>query len=72
MTSRLRAPGSADYPFGHVTSVETLGNNRYRLASYVDAENAFGGDVRTTFVCVVEGSGDDDSGYTITAFDVVE
>ena len=68
MSSRLRAPGSADYPFGHVTNVQVLGDNTYRLASHVDAENAFGGEVRTNFICVVEGSGDDVGGYAITEF----
>ncbi len=72
MTSQLRAPGTADYPFGHVANVEDLGNDRYRLRSYVDAENAFGGEVRTNFVCVVEvsGSGEDASDYRIVEFDV--
>ena len=68
MSSRLRAPGTADYPFGHVGNVEALGNDRYRLRSYVDAENAFGGEVRTTFVCVVEGSGRDLSSYRLVEF----
>ena len=71
MTSQLRAPGTADYPFGHVANVQDLGNDRYRLRSYVDAENAFGGEVRTSFVCVVEvsGSGGDVSDYRIVEFD---
>ena len=71
MTSQLRAPGTADYPFGHVANVQDLGNDRYRLRSYVDAENAFGGEVRTNFVCVVEvsGSGEDVSNYRIVEFD---
>ncbi len=31
MTQRLRAPGTADYPFGHVTSVTQLGKGRFEL-----------------------------------------
>ena len=72
MSSRLRAPGSADYPFGHVTNVQVLGDDRYRLSSYVDAQNVFGGEVRTTFVCVVEGSGEDFGGYAVTSFTAAE
>ena len=68
MSTRLRAPGTADYPFGHAGNVEALGNDRYRLRSYVDAENAFGGEVRTTFVCVVEGIGRDLSSYRLVEF----
>ena len=72
MSSRLRAPGSADYPFAHATNVEVRGNDRYRLSSYVDAQNAFGGEVRTNFICVVEGSGDDASGYSVVDFTAAE
>jgi len=56
---RLRSPASADFSFGQVTTVQILGNNRYRLSSYVDAQNGFGANIRSDFVCVVEGSGPD-------------
>ena len=65
---QLRAPGTADFPFGHGSRVQTLEGNRYALNSYVDAENGFGGEVRTNFICVVEGSGEDPSGYRVTDF----
>lgn len=65
MTAQLRAPGTADYPFGHVATVQAMGENRYRLSSYVDAQNALGGEVRTPFVCVVEGTGDDLDNYRV-------
>lgn len=65
MTRLLRSPGSADYPFGHVANVQSIGENRYRLASYVDAQNVFGALVRTEFECVVEGAGDDLSDYRV-------
>ena len=66
--SRLRAPGTADFPFGHSLDVQALSDNRYRLRSYVDAENAFGGEVRTVFDCTVQGNGDNISGYTVIEF----
>lgn len=72
MNRRLRAPGTADYPFGHGANVERTAAGRYRLRSYVDAQNAFGGQVRTNFVCVVEGSGEEASGYKVTEFSVLE
>ncbi len=68
MTAGLRAPGTADYPFGHVAEVTALSDNRHRLESYVDSENAFGGQVRTRFVCMVQGEGDDLTGYRIVQF----
>ena len=42
-----------------------LSNNRYRLVSYVDAQNTFGGEVRSNFVCIVEGSGENAGGYAV-------
>lgn len=72
MTSRLRAPGTADYPFGHVTEVVESASGRYLLRSYVDSENAFGGQVRTNFICEVEGAGEDLDGYTVTALEAIE
>ncbi len=58
MTQRLRSPGTADYPFGHVANVTPVTANRYRLRSYVDSQNGFGATLRTQFVCTVEGQGD--------------
>jgi len=70
MTSKLRAPATADYPFGHVATVRTMSPGRYGLASYVDAQNGFGAQVRTRFICEVEGIGDQLSGYRVVAFRV--
>lgn len=65
VTQRLRSPGSADYPFGHVSSVTRSGDNRYQMLSYVDSQNGFGATVRTRFRCVVEGSGEELSRYKV-------
>ena len=71
MTRQLRAPGSADFPFSSAGDVVRTGApNTYSLRSYVDAENAFGGEVRTWFTCVVEGQGDEIGGYRIVTFEV--
>ena len=57
---RLKAPATADFPFGHSNQVRGVVGytNRYRLSSYVDAQNSFGANLRTNFVCVVEGKGE--------------
>jgi len=49
---RLKAPATADFPGvwereGHV---RYLGNQRYRIISWVDAQNSFGAKIRTYFV----------------------
>ena len=70
MEAELRAPGTASHPFGR--DVEDLGDGRYRVVSYVDAENAFGGEVRTRYVCEVEGAGADLDGYRVVGFSVLD
>ena len=49
--AQLRAPGTADFPFGMTSEVKVTSTNSAILSSYVDAENAFGGEVRTNFIC---------------------
>lgn len=57
---QLKAPSSADFgsPFGEYQNpekcVEYLGNGRYRIAGWVDAQNAFGAKLRNRFVCELE------------------
>jgi hypothetical protein len=53
---RLTAPSTAKFPnaFGADTKTVTLGRGHYRVTSYVDAQNSFGAQIRTTFVCKVK------------------
>lgn len=69
---RLRAPSTAKFPEGSYEYVEELGQIhvlrqheksghscfRYRVKSYVDAQNAFGAQIRTHFVCEITYLGD--------------
>ncbi|MEQ9141635.1 MAG: hypothetical protein RJP96_02650 [Algiphilus sp.] len=65
MERRLRSPSTADFascaPRAGETDVEVLTRSpyRYRVTSYVDAENAFGGIVREQFTAEVESGGGD-------------
>jgi hypothetical protein len=64
----LRAPATAEFggPYSEVT--EDLGSGRYRVTTYVDAENAFGAMIRTDFECVVSHvSGDQ---YRLESLDI--
>lgn len=50
---RLKSPGSAKFPGvfdGRKEHVTKLGEQKYRIVSYVDAQNAFGAMIRTKFV----------------------
>lgn len=52
---RLRAPSTADWPWVSTSDVtEHLGGGKYRVRTYVDSENAFGANVRTTIDCTVQ------------------
>ena len=66
MTTHLCAPETADYPFFNVGRVIALNDNHHRLESYVDSENDFGGQVRTHFICSVQGN--DLAEYRIVQF----
>jgi hypothetical protein len=47
--AQLRAPSTAKFPGG--TSHVTLRGDSASVASYVDAQNAFGGTIRSPYVC---------------------
>jgi hypothetical protein len=54
---RLKAPKSADFPAGYDRFTTDLGDGRYRVKAYVDAQNSFGAEIRTNFECTVRYSG---------------
>lgn len=56
---RLRSPRSARFPWSYTDRVMDLGDGRFRVRAYVDAENAFGAEVRTDFDCTVAWEGND-------------
>ena len=51
---KLKSPGSADFPFGGYRHVTPLGGGRYKVDSYVDAQNSFGASLRTHFEGVIK------------------
>lgn len=55
----LYAPKTAKYQFGAASrgAVTSLGFNRYRVQSYVDAENRFGAKTRSDFSLVIKENG---------------
>lgn len=50
---RLKAPSSAVWPSGTKKYTSPLGEHRYRVQTFVDAGNSFGGQVRTSVDCTV-------------------
>ncbi len=56
---KLVSPASAKHPWVLSKDVtHDLGNNRYRVLSYVDSQNKFGAMLRTQYDCVVERVGE--------------
>lgn len=54
---RLKSPGSAKFPGlldGQSDHVKPVGNHRYEISSWVDAQNAFGALMRCRFRGVIE------------------
>jgi len=50
---RLKSPSTAEFPGvfdGKLDHVTAIGNQTYRIVSYVDAQNSFGAQIRTKFI----------------------
>jgi hypothetical protein len=55
----LKAPGSAKFPDCEASKIEGLGNNKYRVTSYVDSQNSFGALLRNNYMILLEYKGKD-------------
>jgi hypothetical protein len=54
---RLKSPKSADFPYDLTRSVIKTAPDTFTISSYVDAQNPFGVEIRTRFVCVLRWNG---------------
>ena len=55
---QLKAPATAKFPWGVSDQAVTyLGDNRYHVKSYVDAQNTFGALIRTHYTCILRDQG---------------
>lgn len=71
--NRLKAPKTAEFPSvwsGRDKHVTYLGNQRYRIASYVDAQNSFGALIRNHFVGEIEQKSKDR--WSLVSFNFIE
>ena len=57
--NRLRSPSTAEFGPSPWPAPDDLGNGRYRVRGWVDAQNAFGGTVRSNFTVIVRSDGGD-------------
>jgi hypothetical protein len=51
---RLKAPSTADFPVYTPGQVVSLGDRKWRVVSYVDAQNSFGAKVRTHYEVTIQ------------------
>jgi hypothetical protein len=49
----LKSPSTADHPSCRSNTYTKLSDDKYVVDSYVDAQNSFGGTVRTNYECTV-------------------
>jgi hypothetical protein len=49
----LKAPATADFAPYRESVIVDLGDHRFEVTSYVDAQNSFGAKLRNHFTCVV-------------------
>ena len=54
---RLKCPSSAKFEYAGAGNVISLDKDRYRINSYVDAQNSFGAPIRINFQGVVQKRG---------------
>jgi hypothetical protein len=63
VSKTLKSPSTADFPSRRADGVIILNETpcNFQIASYVDAQNSFGGTVRTRFVAEMRYDPDDDT-----------
>jgi predicted nucleic acid-binding Zn ribbon protein len=52
----LKSPSSADFPFADYRFFD-LGDDKYKIVSYVDAQNSFGADIRSDYSVILSYNG---------------
>jgi len=68
---RLKSPATAEFPSTRdaLNHVSLLGNHRYRITSYVDAQNSFGALIRSAYTATVRVDG---ARYRVESAELVE
>jgi hypothetical protein len=54
----LKAPSTAEFPWYEDGFVTRLGDGRFRVSAYLDAQNSFGAQLRSRYSCVVKSARD--------------
>ena len=65
----LKCPSTAKWPWSYHNRVKYLGDSKYLIVSYVDAENSFGAKVRTYFRGVVRCKNDENNTWVLESLE---
>jgi hypothetical protein len=60
---KLKSPSTAKFPSFDFQSVH-LGNGKYKVTSYVDAQNSYGAKIRTNYQCTLKYNSGNWADYT--------
>lgn len=72
--SQLKSPSSAIFPDQPQVVIDDLGNNKFEISGYVEAENSFGASIKTPFtvtLTVNETYNEEHNGYGYTVDECV-
>lgn len=65
----LKAPSTAKFPNSYDVEV-TQSGDKYIINSYVDAQNSFGAQIRSTYYCEMKYIGPDEFGYSCESLSI--
>lgn len=65
--AQLRSPSSAIFPFAHQVAVVPIGDCRWKIIAYVDAQNGFGAMLRTPWTATIQHNPDSGAWRMISA-----
>lgn len=69
---RLKAPGSASFPWYDPSYVTAAGVDRYTVRAHVDAQNSFGAKLRASWICRLRWTGPGDFDFQAEEVEVQE
>ncbi len=70
VTNRLRAPATASWPWLDEEKVTRAADGAFTVRSYVDAQNAYGANIRTRYTCVVRPPTSDGQSWSLVSLEL--
>ena len=61
----LKSPSTAEFPSCREITITELGDDKYRVTGYVDAQNSFGVEIRSQYMVELKDQGDGNNWTTL-------